>query len=654
MLKNKVAYPLIDSLDIYLFNEGTHCNAYKFFGAREFKYHGKKGVKFCVWAPKAKKVALISEFNNWTSEGYEFRKIDPSGIWSLFVEGMTENMMYKYEITSLKSQKYIKSDPFSFYSQKRPNVASIVKNLDGYEWKDYNWKKKQELSSNYSRPINIYEVHLGSWKTDEDGNFLNYKEIAKKLVKYVKEMKYTHIEIMPIMEHPLDESWGYQLVGYYSATSRYGEPKDFMYFVDLCHQNDIGVILDWVPGHFCKDFHGLHQFDGSCVYEYKDPLKSEHPHWGTANFDLGKPQVKSFLISNAFFWFEYFHIDGIRVDAVASMLYLDYGREGQNFSKNKFGGNQNLEAINFIKELNLKIFESFPYALMMAEESTSWPLVTSPTYLGGLGFNFKWNMGWMNDILRYMQQDPIHKKWHHNLATFSFSYAFSENYLLPLSHDEVVHGKKSLIEKMPGDYFSKFENLKTLYGFMMAHPGKKLLFMGGEYGQFSEWNEKKGLEWFLLDYPAHKSLHNYVKALNSFYLENKEFWEMDCSKDGFCWVDPSNYNDSILIFKRMSKKEEIYAIFNFTPIPRSNYLMGVDKEGEYQVVFNSSWEQFGGKIKENKIKTESQPIAWHYREFSVNIDITGLSAIFIKKIRDINPKIVEIKTLKKETFGGRK
>ena len=481
-----------------------------------------------------------------------------------------------------------------------------------------------------------YEVHLGSWRRGANGEFLSYKEMAEQLVSYVKEMNYTHIEIMPICEHPFDGSWGYQATGYFAVTSRYGEPKDFMYLVDLCHQNNIGVILDWVPGHFCRDDHGLRKFDGQPLYESPDPMLAENDEWGTTNFDYSRYEVKSFLISNAMFWLDVYHIDGLRIDAVANMLYLDYGKEDGQWKPNKHGGNGNLAAMDFLRHLNHVVFENHPNALMIAEESTSWPLMTKPVYIGGMGFNYKWNMGWMNDILKYMEFDAIYRKWNHNLITFSLMYAFSENYVLPLSHDEVVHGKKSLVEKMPGDYWQKFANLRAFYGYWMAHPGKKLLFMGSEFAQFIEWKYYDSLDWHLLEYPLHKKMHDFVKNLNAFYVEQKSLWEIDCDWKGFEWIDCHDYSKSVISFIRKTKKMQDFVIVvcNFTPEVHYGYRIGVPQSGKYLEVLNSDATEFGGSGVSNIQELNTEPISWHNQENSLVLTLPPLSTIYLKITRE--------------------
>jgi len=618
------------SYDLYLFHQGSHYRTYEIFGAHLEEMAGEKGVRFCLWAPNAREVRVVGDFNRWQGERHVMTKITPSGIWSVFVPRLKEGDLYKYEIHTDSEQVLLKADPYSFHSEPRPGTASKVFSPQGYEWQDRQWQQNKGTKPVYERPLLIYEVHLGSWRK-KDGQFLSYRELADQLVDYLIRMGYTHVELLPLTEHPLDGSWGYQSTGYYAPTSRYGTPHDFMFFVDQCHQAGLGVILDWVPGHFCKDDHGLRNFDGSPLYEYAAPRRSENEQWGTANFDLGKEEVVSFLISNALFWLDYYHIDGLRVDAVAHMLYLDYGKQEGQWVANQYGGKENLEAIAFLKRLNEAIFKYHPHALVIAEESTTWPLVTRPTYLGGLGFNYKWNMGWMNDMLRYMEMDPIHRKWHHNLLTFSFMYAFSENFILPLSHDEVVHGKKSLLDKMPGDYWQKFANLRAFYGYMMAHPGKKLLFMGGEFGQFSEWQVENNLDWHLLDYDMHKKFQQYVKDLNHFYRQENSLWEQDHSWQGFQWIDPHDYSQSVITFLRKARHPRDYLIIvcNFTPVVREGYRIGVPDLREYTEVFNSDREVYGGSGQINGTLRASRS-AWHNQPYSLEIKIPPLAAVFLK------------------------
>lgn len=624
--------------EIYLFHQGNLFKSYEMLGAHVSKDKTKKGVRFSVWAPHAAEVRVIGDFNGWQGCLNPMEKIEGSGIWTTFIPNAKVGDCYKYEIITHYGEVLHKADPYAFWSEVRPKSASRVCDLSTYRWHDRKWlEQKKKQTDLYNRPCLIYEVHLGSWKRKEDGSFYTYRELADILVDYAVEMGYTHLELLPISEHPFDGSWGYQITGYYAVTSRYGTPQDFMYFVDCCHQKGLGVILDWVPAHFCKDAHGLAWFDGTALYE-----SEEIPGWGTLKFDYGRPEVRSFLISNALFWFDLFHIDGLRVDAVASMLYLDYGKEPGQWIPNKYGGNGDLAAIDFIKKLNEVVFAEFPQALMIAEESTEWPLVTGPTYAGGLGFNFKWNMGWMNDTLEYMAKDPIYRSWHHNLLTFSFMYAFSENFILPLSHDEVVHGKKSLIEKMPGDYWQKFANLRTFLAYMIAHPGKKLLFMGGEIAQFIEWRYYEGLEWKLLDFEMHRKFQHYVRSLNWLYRQEKPFWEQDHGWEGFQWIDCHNHQQSILVFVRWGKTIDDFLVVlcNFTPQYYENFRIGVPSAGTYHEIFNSDLCEYGGSGKSNEGYVKSEKKAWHGQEFSIVIKVPPLACVIFKKHRKKNVKAI--------------
>lgn len=618
--------------EIYLFHEGSLYKSHQLLGAHVTEEKGVQGVRFSVWAPNAGKVNVVGDFNGWQGGSHAMHRVKQSGIWTLFVPGLKPMDLYKYEIHTHQEEVFLKSDPYAFYSEIRPGTASRIFSLDGYPWGDQSYQEKKKRYPVYEKPVLIYEVHAGSWRR-KDGEFLTYRELADQLVDYVTDMGYTHVELLPVMEHPYDASWGYQATGYYAVSSRYGTPHDFMYLVDRFHQRGIGVILDWVPAHFCKDSHGLARFDGTPLYESLEPLRAENRQWGTLNFDFAKPEVRSFLISNALYWLDVFHIDGLRVDAVAFMLYLDYGKQKGQWLPNQYGGKENLEAIAFMKKLNEVVFANFPEALMMAEESSAWPAVTKPTYLGGLGYNFKWNMGWMNDLLCYMQMDPIHRKWHHHLLTFSFMYAFSENYVLPLSHDEVVHGKRSLLDKMPGDYWQKFANLRLLYGYMTAHPGKKLLFMGGEFGQFIEWSESKSLDWHLLDYDMHQRMREYVKALNHFYRSERNLWELDHEERGFQWIDPHDYSQSIVTFLRRGKEPGDFLIIvcNFAPVVRAGYRIGVPCLGEYFEVFNSDLRAYGGSGQINSL-VRAENLAWHNQPFSVEINVPPLAVVYLKAL----------------------
>lgn len=616
-------------LPVYLFHQGTASKAYELLGAHFQIRDGIEGCIFRVWAPHAVKAFLIGDFNKWNENSVPMTRLTEQGLWEVFCPNIPEFMQYKYVLQDAKGKKRTKSDPYGFHMETRPGTASKVYSIDRYQWNDHSWIESRSKTSPYDKPLNIYEVHIGSWRQYDDGNFFDYRKLASELIPYVRDLGYTHIELMPICEYPFDGSWGYQVLGYYAPTSRYGTPEDFMFFIDECHREGIGVILDWVPGHFPKDGDGLIAFDGSPCYEYQDPQKGEHKEWGTLIFDWGRNEVRSFLISNAVFWFEKYHIDGLRVDAVASMLYLDYGRTKGQWGPNSFGGRENLEAVAFLRDLNKTVFGEFPNVLMIAEESTSWPLVTAPVNAGGLGFNFKWNMGWMNDTLEYMKTDPLYRKGKHKKLTFPLTYAFTENYILPLSHDEVVHMKGSLINKMPGDYEEKFAGLRAYYAYMMAHPGKKLLFMGGEIGQFSEWNFRVEIDWNLLDFDLHSKLKYFVSELNHFYKGCPPLWEQDSDWSGFRWIWPDDENQNIISFSRVDKNgRELIIVSNFAPVFRGQYLLGVSNPGDYAVILNTNESRFGGTeecretIKADETKAFGFPC-------SLKIDLPPLSTLYI-------------------------
>ena len=633
-------------LPVYLFNNGTNYKAYKFFGNHKIN---KDKFAFRVWAPNATAVSVVGDFNSWDNNANKCKLVAP-GIWEAIVKGVNIYDCYKYAVTSPTGVVHLKADPYAVHQETRPGTGSKVYELHNYSWGDEAWQKKKENQNILAQPINIYEVHFGSWKRHDDGNFLTYREMAEQLVPYVKDMGYTHIEMLPIMEYPYDGSWGYQVTGYFAATSRYGLPEDLMYFVDCCHKAGIGVILDWVPAHFPKDAFGLYEFDGTCCYEYSDMKKGEHKEWGTRVFDYSKNEVKSFLISSAEYWIDEFHFDGIRVDAVASMLYLDYCRKDGEWTPNKNGGRENLEAVEFFKQLNSTILSNHPGSMMIAEESTAWPMITMPPDKGGLGFNFKWNMGWMNDMLRYTSMDPLFRKGNHNCITFSFFYAFSENFILPISHDEVVHGKASLLNKMPGEYEMKFDGMRLFLAYMMAHPGKKLLFMGSEFGQFIEWNYKQGLDWLLLDYDKHRQLQSFTRELNNFYNEHSELWEIDYSWEGFQWISSEDNCNSVIAFRRInSKGEEIIAVFNWTPNNFSSYKIGVPEKGTYKVLLDTSLAKYGGdkSRKDNAYKTKAQPI--HGYEQNIDLKLHGLSALFLQKVKAPAKSVKKAKTLDEPT-----
>ena len=631
---NKWKASATSEFDRYLFHQGTHYASYSFLGGHLGVEGGQVGARFSVWAPRAQRVSVVGDFNGWDGRQHPLEKMPESGIWSAFVPGVKEGDLYKYEILTSHGFFNFKADPYGFWAERKPRTASRLCDLHSYSWGDQAWQEKKKAGDHFTEPMLIYEVHLGSWRQHGYEGYYTYQELTEELVDYVVDLGYTHIELLPIMEHPFDGSWGYQTMGYYAATSRHGHPRDFMAFIDRCHQKGIGVILDWVPGHFVKDDPGLRLFDGTACYEYEEARRAENKGWGTNNFDLGKTEVQSFLISNALFWLDVFHIDGLRVDAVASMLYLDYGREPGEWNPNSRGGRENLEGIAFLRKLNEEVFARFPKALMMAEESTAWPLVTMPTYLGGLGFNYKWNMGWMNDMLRYMKEDPIHRKYHHNLVTFSFMYAFSENFILPLSHDEVVHGKHSLLDKMPGDYWQKFANLRAFLGYMMGHPGKKLLFMGYEFGQFIEWKYDEDLDWHLLDYPMHRQMWEYNKALNHFYKENASLWELDQSWSGFSWIDANDSEQSVLSFLRRAQDPEdfLVVVTNFTPVVREFYRVGVPEAGSYVEVFNSDNPAWGGSGQANEQPLEAEEQTWHDQRYSLELKLPPLATIFLRRL----------------------
>lgn len=622
--------PVIDPIDVSRFNEGMHYEIYKKLGAHPMTVDGIDGVYFAVWAPNACRVSVVSNFNNWDGRRHPMRKLAYSGIFELFIPGVKTGEIYKYEIAGRDGAVFMKADPYANASELRPADASRIVNLS-YDWKDAGWMSSRTV--NFEQPMNVYEVHLGSWKRPEDGReFYNYRELAKLLADYVLEMGYTHIELMPVMEHPYDPSWGYQVTGYYAPTSRYGEPTDFMYFVDYMHRKGIGVIIDWVPAHFPKNASGLGRFDGSCLYEHPDPRRGEHPHWGTYIFDYGKNEVKNFIVANALYWADNYHVDGIRMDAVASMLYLDYGRQGGDWLPNMYGGNENLEAIDMLKQLNGIMKERYPSCMLIAEESTAWPMITNSLTEGGMGFDYKWNMGWMHDFLGYMQLDPLYRKYHHNDLTFSMIYAYSEKFLLAISHDEVVHEKGTLIGKMPGGYEDKFSNLRILYGHMIAHPGKKLLFMGQEFAQFNEFNENTELDWSLFDFDAHVIMREYVKALNKLYTSEPALYAMDYNPEGFEWIDSISANDSIVVFQRNTDKKDdtLIIVCNYTPMEHTGYRIGVPFRGKYKEIFSSDESRFGGEGKNNKTLRQSKKESCNDREYSIQINVPALSFTVFK------------------------
>jgi 1,4-alpha-glucan branching enzyme len=631
--------PLLSDYDLYLIGEGTHYKNYERLGAHVREVNGIRGLGFAVWAPNAKRVSVVGDFNAWDGRRHPMRVRGATGVWELFIPDLDEGELYKFEIKSqLHGLLTIKADPYGLYFERTPKTAAIVYDIGKYEWNDQRWGEQREKKNALDAPINIYEVHLGSWhRRAEGGNgYLSYRELADQLAAYVTEMGYTHIELLPVMEHPFDGSWGYQTIGSFAPTSRFGPPDDFKHFVDTMHEHDIGLILDWVPAHFPKDAHGLAYFDGTHLYEHADPRKGEHTDWGTLIFNYGRNEVRNFLLGNALFWLEKYHLDGLRVDAVASMLYLDYSRKEGEWVPNVYGGRENLEAMDFLKRFNELVHEHCPGVLSVAEESTAWPMVSRPTYLGGLGFTLKWNMGWMNDMLSYMSKDPIFRKYHHSNLTFSLMYAFSENFVLPLSHDEVVHGKRSLLDKMPGDMWQKFANLRLLYGYMIGHPGKKLLFMGGEFGQWREWNHDRGLDWELLDHEPNRKLRKFVKDLNHLYLREPALYQVDFHWHGFEWIDFHDWESSVVSFLRRAKDPDDFLIFvcNFTPVPRFDYRVGVPGPGIYLEVLNSDSAEYWGSNLGNLGGVTAEPILCAGRPYSVRMTLPPLAVVVLKPVRE--------------------
>ncbi len=626
----------LTDFDLHLFSEGTHSRIYEKFGAHPIEVNGVKGTHFAVWAPNAESVAVIGDFNKWDASKNPMEAAANSGIWSCFIPGIEPGTIYKYYLKSkVNGYSAEKTDPCGFASELRPKTASVVWDIENYKWNDQKWVEKRGKANALDAPISIYELHLGSWMRVPDGDrgrWLSYTELAETLIPYLKEMGFTHVEFMPVAEHPLDASWGYQSTGYFAATSRYGTPEEFMALVDKLHQAEIGVILDWVPAHFPRDGHGLGLFDGTHLYAHEDPRQGEHKEWGTYVFNFGRYEVANFLISNAMFWFDKYHIDGLRVDAVASMLYLDYARKDGEWVPNRHGGRENIEAIEFLRRLNERIYADYPYAMMIAEESTAWPSVTRPTYLGGLGFLFKWDMGWMNDTLKYMAQDPVHRKFHHDKLTFRGLYSSTENFMLPLSHDEVVHGKASLLSKMPGDAWQKFANLRLLLGSQFMQPGKKLLFMGGEFGQWIEWDFDKSLDWHLLDYPTHRGISNWVRDLNHLMRREAALHELDCKSSGFEWVDCQDNEQSILCYLRKGTKESdtILVAANFTPVPRDAYRVGVPKPGYWQEILNSDATEYGGSGVGNFGGVWADDWSKHGHYHSVSLNLPPLAMVVFK------------------------
>ncbi len=624
-------YPAqLSDFDLHLFAEGKHWHAHRLLGARIHEVDDVAGVLFSVWAPNADRVSVVGDFNRWDGRSHPMR-VHGTGVWELFVPDLPAGTAYKYEIRARNGDVFLKSDPYGRRFEVRPDTATIVEPANAFEWSDAQWLEERAGFDWQHKPMSIYEVHLGSWQRGPEGEMLTYREIAPRLVEHAKGLGFTHIELMPITEHPYDKSWGYQTTGYYAPTSRFGSPDDFRWFVDFCHQNGLGVVLDWVPAHFPKDAHGLARFDGTALFEHEDPRLGEHKDWSTLIFNFGRFEVKNFLISSALFWLEEFHIDGLRVDAVASMLYLDYSRKAGEWIPNRYGGRENLEAIEFMRELNQVTHHQVPGALIMAEESTSWPQVTKPTYVGGLGFDLKWNMGWMNDTLRYMHKEPIHRKYHHGELTFSMVYAFSENFLLPFSHDEVVHGKQSLLYKMPGDEWQRFANLRMLYVYMFTHPGKKLLFMGCEFAQGREWDCTSTLDWYVRDYPRHQGIELLVRDLNGIYRNEPALHERDFDGNGFEWVECHDSQNSVLVYLRKSGDDFVVVALNMTPVPRSDYRIGVPAAGTFQEILNSDASVYSGSGMGNgarSLVTEEKP--WMNRPHSLTVTLPPLAGIVIK------------------------
>ncbi len=625
--------PMLTEFDLHLLGEGKHLNSYDVMGAHVREVKGVKGVNFAVWAPNALRISVVGAFNNWDARVHIMSKHNSTGIWEIFIPGLSYGEVYKYDLKSLNHNYHgQKCDPYGFYAEKRPATASIVADLDSYVWHDDEWMTERKTHNALTMPLSTYEMHLGSWRRKQNGDWLTYRELADELIPYVKEMHYTHIELMPVAEHPFDGSWGYQVTGYFAPTSRYGTPQDFMYFVDKCHQNNIGIILDWVPAHFPKDGHALSFFDGTHLYSHEDARKGEHPDWGTYIFNFGRNEVKNFLIANALFWLKKYHIDGLRVDAVSSMVYLDFSRQHGQWIPNKYGGNENLEAVTFLREFNETVYAECPGVMTIAEESTAWPMVSRPTYLGGLGFTLKWNMGWMHDTLYYIKKDPVFRKWEHNKLTFSMMYAYTENFVLSLSHDEVVHLKGSLMTKMAGDWWQKFAGLRLLYGYQYTHPGKKLNFMGHEIGQWSEWGEAKQLDWTLLELPTHQRVQDWVRTMNQFYLEQPALYEQDFDTEGFQWVEPNDSDNSIFTYIRFAKDKSDFLVIvcNFTPVVRFKYRIGVPEAGHYDELLNSDSEFYGGSNVGNYGGIPSEALRWHRFDHSITMTVPPLAMVVFK------------------------
>lgn len=653
-------HSLLTDFDIQLFRSGKHFRIYEKLGSHILEVNGQWGVYFAVWAPSAKVVSVVGNFNGWDKKANSlFPRWDGSGIWEGFIPGLGRGELYKYHILAPDGRNLSKGDPFALFWEVPPNTASIVWDLQ-YDWKDQHWMKNRKDVSGLDKPYSVYEVHLGSWKKSKDGlQSLSYRQMAEELVAYVQEMGFTHVEFLPVMEHPYFPSWGYQITGYFAPSSRFGTPEDFMYLMDAFHQAGIGVILDWVPSHFPADAHGLADFDGTHLYDHSDPRKGFHPDWKSCIFNYGRHEVRSFLISNALFWLDRFHVDGLRVDAVASMLYLDYSRKQGEWIPNLYGGNENLEAISFLKEFNETVYKEYPDAVTIAEESTAWKGVSRPTFDGGLGFGQKWMMGWMHDTLNYFKNDPIHRQYHHNEITFSLVYAYSENFMLPLSHDEVVHGKGSLMQRMPGDEWQRFANLRTLYGYMFTHPGTQLLFMGAEFGQTSEWSIEKGLDWWLLQFDFHKGMQHWIKTLNNFYKSTPALFEKQFDPDGFQWIDHGDYQNSSLSYIRIGKEQRILVVCNFTPVVRKGYKIGVPEAGNWKEVLNSDESAFGGSgVILNGMKTSISE-QQHNRNQLIEIDLPPLAVVVFEwqakpKAKTSKAKATATTTSKTKTTASKK
>lgn len=630
--------PVLSEFDLHLMGEGTHYKKYEKLGAHLTEIEGARGVAFGVWAPNARRVSVVGDFNHWDGRRHPMRIRGGTGIWELFIPGLDEGEVYKYEIKSNPSGAIgLKADPYAFYSEQRPKTASVIHNIDRYAWHDQEWMANRSRRQALDAPLSVYEVHLGSWRrVPEDQNrMLTYRELADQLVEYALKMGYTHLELLPVMEHPLDESWGYQTTGYFAPTSRHGTPEDFMYFVDACHQHNLGVILDWVPAHFPADAHGLAMFDGTHLYDHADPRRGEHKDWGTRIFNFGRNEVRNFLWSSALFWLEKYHADGLRVDAVASMLYLDYSRKPGEWIPNQFGGNEDLDAVDFLKRFNELLHAQHPGVLTIAEESTAWPGVSRPTYLGGLGFSLKWNLGWMHDTLLYFSKNPIHRRFHHNNLTFSLLYAFTENFVLVLSHDEVVHGKKSILDKMPGDSWQRFANLRCLYAYMFTHPGKKLGFMGGEFGQWREWSATQSLDWHLLAEEPHHKLQVLMGDLNRLYRDEAALHQVEFDYTGFDWIDCNDADNSVLAYLRRGsdRADHLIVICNFTPVPRHGYRVGVPEEISYKEVLNTDDWKYGGSGVTHSPGRHAVPMHWHGQPFSLDITLPPLGVVILKPER---------------------